>query len=283
MKIARTDLPEWQSVGSLYRARPSVSLDDDRRCRRYSRRAARRRARVFPDLLSSAQRVARAGRRHRHRRRARDGDAVLRRPRSWRRAAAGGGLRSRLRRVRATAPARGSRRIAAAIPRRGTRRRCSPQDDAELDLVAEVLASGKTSRLYRTLVYEHRIATEIAASQNSRELGGLLPDHCDRGAGAHARRAASARFSTRSTAFIDEGPTAAEMERCLAQAEANFIYRLQTVGGFGGKSDQLNAYNVFLGDPGFFRSRSRSLPAGDAGGDAAGRARVAAAATRACV
>ena len=30
------------------------------------------------------------------------------------------------------------------------------------------------------------------------------------------------------------------------------MYRLQTVGGFGGKSDQLNAYNVFLGDPGFF-------------------------------
>jgi zinc protease len=42
------------------------------------------------------------------------------------------------------------------------------------------------------------------------------------------------------------------MERCLAQAEANFMYRLQTVGGFGGKSDQLNAYNVFVGDPGFF-------------------------------
>ncbi len=36
------------------------------------------------------------------------------------------------------------------------------------------------------------------------------------------------------------------------QAEAQFIYRLQTVGGFGGKSDQLNAYNVFLRDPGFF-------------------------------
>ena len=38
----------------------------------------------------------------------------------------------------------------------------------------------------------------------------------------------------------------------MAQAEAHFIYRLQTVGGFGGKSDQLNAYNVFLGDPGYF-------------------------------
>jgi zinc protease len=30
------------------------------------------------------------------------------------------------------------------------------------------------------------------------------------------------------------------------------MYRLQTVGGFGGKSDQLNAYNVFRNDPGFF-------------------------------
>jgi zinc protease len=42
------------------------------------------------------------------------------------------------------------------------------------------------------------------------------------------------------------------MERCLAQAEAHFLHRLQTVGGFGGKSDQLNAYNVFLGEPGYF-------------------------------
>jgi predicted Zn-dependent peptidase len=30
------------------------------------------------------------------------------------------------------------------------------------------------------------------------------------------------------------------------------MFRLQTVGGFGGKSDQLNAYNVFLGDPAYF-------------------------------
>jgi hypothetical protein len=30
------------------------------------------------------------------------------------------------------------------------------------------------------------------------------------------------------------------------------MYRLQTVGGFGGKSDQLNSYNVLRGDPGYF-------------------------------
>jgi zinc protease len=52
--------------------------------------------------------------------------------------------------------------------------------------------------------------------------------------------------------LVAEGPTAAEMERAEAQAEATFIYHLQTVGGFDGKSDQLNAYNVMVGDPAFF-------------------------------
>ena len=36
------------------------------------------------------------------------------------------------------------------------------------------------------------------------------------------------------------------------QAETQFMQRLQTVGGFGGKSDQLNAYNTFLGRPDYF-------------------------------
>jgi zinc protease len=124
-------------------------------------------------------------------------------------------------------------------------------DDAELDLVAEVLAGGKTSRLYRTLVYEERIATEIAASQNSREIGGFFQIVATAAPGrtlAELDHAIARALSS----FVEDGPTASEMERCLAQAEASFIYRLQTVGGFGGKSDQLNAYNIFIGDPGFF-------------------------------
>ncbi|MDP9324641.1 MAG: insulinase family protein [Acidobacteriota bacterium] len=124
-------------------------------------------------------------------------------------------------------------------------------DDAELDLVAEVLASGKTSRLYRTLVYEERVATEIAASQSSREIGGYFQIIATAAPGRTLAELQQ-RILRSLEAFVVGGPTAGEMERCLAQAEANFIYRLQTVGGFGGKSDQLNAYNVFLGDPGFF-------------------------------
>ena len=123
--------------------------------------------------------------------------------------------------------------------------------DAELDLVAELLGSGKTSRLYRALVYEQRIATEVAASQNSRELGSFFQIVATAAPGRML--AEVERSITRELAALAErGPTPGELERCLAQAEAHFIYRLQTVGGFGGKSDQLNAYNTFLGDPGYF-------------------------------
>jgi zinc protease len=130
------------------------------------------------------------------------------------------------------------------------------EGDAELDLVAEVLSSGKTSRLYRSLVYEQRIATEIAASQNSRELGSFFQVVATAAPGrtlAEIERAIAKEMST----LIDKGPTAVELERCLAQAEAHFLFRLQTVGGFGGKSDQLNAYNTFLGDPGYFEQDLR--------------------------
>jgi zinc protease len=124
-------------------------------------------------------------------------------------------------------------------------------DDAHLDLVAEVLAGGKTSRLYRSLVYEQRIATEVAATQSSRELGSYFQIVATAAPGrslAEVEQAIAAELDR----LRAEGPTPGELARCLAQAEAHFLHRLQTVGGFGGKSDQLNAYNVFLGEPGFF-------------------------------
>ena len=124
-------------------------------------------------------------------------------------------------------------------------------DDAELDLVADVLSGGKTSRLYRSLVYEQRVATEVAASQNSREIGSFFQIVATAAPGrtlSEVEQAITGELSK----LLAEGPTKDEMDRCMAQAEAHFVFRLQTVGGFGGKSDQLNAYNVFLNEPGFF-------------------------------
>ena len=135
--------------------------------------------------------------------------------------------------------------------------------DAELDLVADLLANGKTSRLYRALVYEQRIATEVAASQNSREAGSFFQIVATAAPGralAEVERAITKEVA----GLIERGPTSGEMDRCLAQAESHFIFRLQTIGGFGGKSDQLNAYNIFLGEPGYFPrdlSRYRSATA----------------------
>ena len=123
--------------------------------------------------------------------------------------------------------------------------------DAEMDLLSDLLANGKTSRLYRTLVYERRIALDVSAFQNSRELGSFFMLVATAGPGQSLSDISGA-IDAALAEILDKGPTATEMERAEAQAEAHFMYRLQTVGGFGGKSDQLNAYNVFRRDPGFF-------------------------------
>jgi len=123
--------------------------------------------------------------------------------------------------------------------------------DAEADLVADLLANGKTSRLYRTLVYDRRIAVDVSAFQHSRELSSFFLLAATAAPGQSLTEIATV-IDERIQALADDGPTVPEMERGLAQAEAHFMYRLQTVGGFGGKSDQLNAYNVFRGNPDFF-------------------------------
>ena len=134
-------------------------------------------------------------------------------------------------------------------------------DDAELDLVADVLASGKMSRLYRRLVYESRVATEVAAFQQSREATSFFQVIATAAPGRSLDDVEQA-LRSEIERFAAEGPDEEEMERVMAQAEAQFVYRLQTVGGFGGKSDQLNAYNVFLGNATFFeRDLQRYLEA----------------------
>jgi zinc protease len=142
--------------------------------------------------------------------------------------------------------------------------------DAELDLLADELATGKASRLYRSLVYERRIATDVSAGQGSRELGSAFQIVATAVPGVGLgviEDAIHEEIARVRAAEVSED----ELARTRALTETAFVSRLQSVGGFGGKSDQLNNYNVFLGDPGFFSrdlERYRST----------GRARVRAAA-----
>jgi zinc protease len=104
------------------------------------------------------------------------------------------------------------------------------EGDAELDVVADVLAHGKTSRLYKSLVYERRIATDISAYQLSREMGGMFQVACTASAGI-ALPELNAAILGAIVELANGGPTVADIERGVAQTEAQFIYRLQTIGG----------------------------------------------------
>jgi zinc protease len=125
------------------------------------------------------------------------------------------------------------------------------EDDADLDLLADILAGGKASRLYRRLVYDERVATEVAAYQNSREAGGYFQVVATAvpGVGLDVIEDLLVEELDR---FAAEGPTGDELARAVALTESGFLSRLEHVGGFGGKSDQLNSYNVVIGDPGYF-------------------------------
>jgi zinc protease len=100
-------------------------------------------------------------------------------------------------------------------------------------------------------VFDQRTPPDVCASLNAREICSYTKNSGTAAPG-HALAELEEVVLDEIRRLVAHGPTADEMERGRIQAEAQFIYRLQTVGGFGGKSDQLNAYNVFLGDPSYF-------------------------------
>jgi zinc protease len=122
--------------------------------------------------------------------------------------------------------------------------------DAELDLAAEVLAGGKNSRLYRTLVYQGRVATEVLAGQNSRELAGFFNVVATAAPGRTLDEVGEV-IGIELDRFAAGGPEPGELERSLAQAEAHFLSRLASIGGFGGKANQLNFYQTYIGNAGY--------------------------------
>jgi zinc protease len=125
--------------------------------------------------------------------------------------------------------------------------------DAALDLLSDVLANGRTSRLYARLINEQRIVADVGAVQGSRELGSMFQIVATAAPGRTLDELAAVVVEEIAR-MAEEGPTGAELERGRLEAEASFVYRLQTLGGFGGRADQLNAYNVHRGTPEYFNA-----------------------------
>jgi zinc protease len=127
-----------------------------------------------------------------------------------------------------------------------------------LGLAGSVLASGKTSRLYKRLVYEDQIATGVSAYTSSREIGSFFvinataqPD-VDLSLVENTVREELERF-------LAEGPTAEEMQRVKTQRQASFLRGIERVGGFGGKSDRLAQGEVYAGDAAFYLTQNERV------------------------
>jgi zinc protease len=123
--------------------------------------------------------------------------------------------------------------------------------DSALDVTASVLTGGKNSRLYKRLVYDMQIAQDVSAFQASGALGSSFMIV------ATARQGRTAGDLLK---VIDEeldrlrrdGPETREVQRAVNQMEASFYRRMERIGGFGGKADQLNAYTFAGGGPDYF-------------------------------
>lgn len=122
-----------------------------------------------------------------------------------------------------------------------------------LDLASGVLSEGKSSRLYKRLVHDLQIASDVNAFAFPLEISGLfgviataLPgqdlDEIDRIIDEEVAK------------FVKEGPTREELARVKTNRKASFLRGLERVGGFGGKSDILARGQVYLDNPGAYQT-----------------------------
>ena len=145
-----------------------------------------------------------------------------------------------------------------------TPRHLEPGDGA-LDVVADVLAGGKNSRLYKRLVYDMQIAQDVSAFQSSGAISSAFQIVATPRPG-HAVGELQKVIDEEIQKLQREEPTDHELQRSINQIESSFFNRMERVGGFGGKADQLNAYFTETGDPDWFNedlSRYRALSASD--------------------
>jgi zinc protease len=128
-------------------------------------------------------------------------------------------------------------------------------DEAMLDLAARVLGQGKTSRLYKRLIYKDQTATSATAFGDNNEIAGTFdftltakPDDDPQKADENLRRMEKAADEELQN-FLKNGPTPAELQIAKNQILGNYTRIVERIGGFGGKSDLLARCQTYAGDP----------------------------------
>lgn len=123
--------------------------------------------------------------------------------------------------------------------------------DAELDVLAQILAGGKSSRLYKTLVYDRQIAQEVNASQNSYGIASTFVVDVTARPGQPLRDI-EAVVDGELAALRDNGPSEREVERARNMIETRLLAQIQKLGN-DGLANLVNRYNQYTGDPGYLQ------------------------------
>lgn len=121
--------------------------------------------------------------------------------------------------------------------------------DAELAVAATILGGGKSSRLYKSLVYERQIAQDVAATQTSMGLSSTFVVDVTARAG-HTPQELEAAIDAELARLAQDGPLEHEVERARNSLETALLASLEKLGG-DGLAEQLNHYNLYTGDPGY--------------------------------
>ena len=119
--------------------------------------------------------------------------------------------------------------------------------DAEADIAASVLGGGKSSRLYKKLVYEKQLALDVAVEQQSLMLESVFQVQATARPGVKPEDLEKA-INEELDAFRASGPTAEELTRAVNGIETGTISRLEL---FDGVANLFNRYNHYLGTPDF--------------------------------
>jgi zinc protease len=122
--------------------------------------------------------------------------------------------------------------------------------DAEGGIAADILAGGKSSRLYKTLVYDKQIAQDVNVQLQSLQLGSVFELTATAKPG-HTAEELEAAIDAEMQKFAADGPTAAEVAASQNSTYSAIVSSLEHVGGFGGVADRINLYNQYMKDPGY--------------------------------
>lgn len=120
--------------------------------------------------------------------------------------------------------------------------------DADADIAATILGAGKSSRLFKSLVYDKQIAQAVNAQQYSLTLGSVFTIEATARPG-HTAEELEKAIDAELSRMRDAGPEQAEVDRARNGIETRIVQGLENLGGFGGVADRLSLYNHYLGTP----------------------------------